>query len=458
MKARSLLLTPLLALAAGAAEGEDWARLAAETDEPAFALRVHSVEPGSPADEAGLQPGDYVYQIGEAGVRGIRHAPRRGEETVYYCREGGRKTRATLGRDRSGIVWTESLRPQLDYLRGEIGTPDPRWDEAAAEALALLAADPAAAEERWATAKALGYPEDELDAVVRAYAAWKRRRTIPVREAYEAVEREFTVMPQLYAALLEDFAYATGQTDLLKALFEADPGLSGTDPRYFDLWERFDAAPTHRGRLLEHARNARERLLNDELAVPEGEEDERYHGRLATLLEKKSFSPAAGRFSLVKFTMPDDVADFHYSVAFHLYVWSYHERHGSFVRVAARIGEEEGKAIGNRLLAEVELGRDKVLGTYLNHRGAHQMRKRGTLLPHKPIPAEDELEEGAERRMSRAFRIDIIRLGRELAIYVDGVSYCHLPIDPDHPATELHFFSTGISANINDVEVWKLEE
>jgi len=456
MKSPSLLLATLLALAAGHAAGEDWARIAAETDEPGYALRVDEVLPDSEAARIGLRPGDLVYQVGEICTRAITTKRRQHDETLFFCRAGGRKETATVSPGRIGFRGSELFRPQLDYLRGEIGSADPRWDEAAVAALALLDEDPKAAEQAWAEVKALGYPADELDAFLRAYCGWRLRRHFDPRPAWEAIEREYVRMPHLYAALLEDLAYASGQTGLLRKLHDFDPDSSLLDERSLDYWGSLSPDPPPHRRLLSLARERRGRSLVRELAVLPDEEDERVAQRLAILTEKGRFNPAPGRYSLTKFNLPEDVRDFHLSFAFSLRVHGFHERHGSFVRIAARTGEDE-EAAGNRLLAELETGTNERRSTWLSHRGGGHLAKRYRDLLREPVPIAPP-GDADDEEMSRPFRIDLVRIGGEIAAYLDGVAYFQLPVDPRQRAERLDFFATGIEVRLTDVQVWKLDE
>ncbi len=60
-------------------------------------------------------------------MRGFVVRNRPGEETLFFCR-GGKKGSAQVRAGKIGIHYVESFRPQLAYLRGEIGRKDPRWD------------------------------------------------------------------------------------------------------------------------------------------------------------------------------------------------------------------------------------------------------------------------------------------------------------------------------------------
>lgn len=448
------ILTMLLAPAPAFAE--DWARIAAETDEPAFGMRIEAITPGSQAETIGLEPGDFIYQVGDRAMRGFVDWKREGEETLFFCREG-RKGTATIQSGLIGVNFVESFRPQIAYLRGEIGSADSRWDETAVAALSVLATDPDNALKQWEAVKALDYPADELDAFVRAFASWRLGRNAPVREAYAAVDGEFKTMPRLYAALLEDMAYATGQIDLLRSLHEADPDSSKVNAAHLKTWETISAKPLQARKLLDLAKRLRDRDLVPELMPLDGEDSPKWAERLEKLRTKGSFSPSAGRYQTTKLRFPEGVADYHISLSCQLFVWNFHERWSSTVRLGVYSPTAEGKRLGNRVLAELGVSADRYIGARISSRGGYDTKSRYHNLSGKPIPAKGGEKEDEPLKMSKVFRIELVRLGNEVAAYCDGIPYCHLPIDSASPTAELHWFASGISARVNRFEAWSLK-
>jgi hypothetical protein len=446
----------ILATLLAPASAEDWATVAAETDEPAFGMRITKVLPGSQAEALGLGIGDFVYQIGERAMRGFVGWDRREEETAFFCRSG-RKGTATVRPGKMGVNFVEELRPQLAYLRGEIGSSDPRWDTVAAESLALLAADHDGALRKWSEAKALGYPDDELDAFVKAFTAWRLGRPFSMREAYDAVNAEFSTMPRLYAALLEDMAYASGQIDLLAALHRIDPLSSKVSPRHLETWESIAAGPLPNRRLLDQAAKLRDRDILSELSPLDGEDAPKWEERLGKLRDHGSFSASAGRYQMTKFRLPEGVDNWHLRISCPLYVYEFHDRWNSAARLGAYSDEANGRRLGSRTLAEIDIIAERHIGTQISASAGHNAVDRKIRLLNKPIPYKGDEKEGEKSRMSRVFNIDMVRLGGEIGVYCDGVAYCHLPIDPNAPTTELNWFVSGISARIAAFEAWSLK-
>jgi len=442
----------------GSALAEDWARLAAETDEPGFALRIVSVDPGSQAETLGLQVGDYIYQIGERCTAALPARRRDLAETIFYCRAGSRKEMSTVERGLIGVKWATSFRPQLEYLRGEIGTSGPSWDESVANALALLETDPASAEEGWRLARDLGYPDDELHAFVQAYCDWRLGREMDVGSAVEAINEEFSTFPHLYAAHLEHMAHASGRTDLLRRLHEMDAESSQVPERWLEQWEHFDSSPLPERRLLDLAETRRGRSLLDELTVPPLEEDPRLEGRLRLLLGLGSRSVDPGKYNETKFALPETVRNFHCSLALRLWVREFHDRWDSAIRIEARSDEATGERFGTRHLAELTVIANRDGSTSIFSRGGHNEARRRVWLHDEPIPVVGEEPEPLPPETGREFRLDLVRLGREIAVYANGVAYAHLPIDQKAPTESLFVSVFGVAVDYTDFQVWSLSD
>lgn len=436
------------------ASGEDWVKIAAETDEPAFGMRIEVVEPGSQADSIGLKPGDTIYQMGDHAMRGFVVRSRAGEETLFFCR-GGEKGSAQVRKGKIGVSYVEVFRPQLAYLRGEIGRSDVRWNANAVDALALLPESPSASLDKWEEAVALGYPRDELNSFVRNMTAWQLGKNFSARNTYEAVNAEFKTMPRLYAAFLEDMAYASGQIDILKKLREADPESSTVSSSLIDLWEETAAAPVAERNLLELATRQRGRDLLPEIVVLEQDQPPGAEKRIELLKNKGGFSAPPDRIVTTRVRLPDTVKDCHVVLVFQLHDAVISETSSSRARLGL-YGGREGERLEQPVLAEVTVSATLFAGTSLSVRGGldgalHPHRRPGKLVPVKGVERET-----GPAPISEAFRIDLIRLGGEAAAYCDGVPYCHLPIDSTIENYELQWLVSGITAEVSALEIWSL--
>lgn len=88
---------------------------------------VEKVFPGTPAEKAGIQPGDRIRQIGAIPVlsfadmqQGLEEAPREGKVKIIYKREGLKYLEATLNLPpkwkKTDITWRTSLRGLVPTL------------------------------------------------------------------------------------------------------------------------------------------------------------------------------------------------------------------------------------------------------------------------------------------------------------------------------------------------------
>lgn len=468
MKSRLTLLYPAALIGFFSQSlAEDWFALAEATEEPGYALRIEHLNPDSQLKQLGLEVGDYIYQVGDYGVRTAIRRRREGSQILYYCKAGGKKGTVIITPRSVGAVAMPVFRPQLDYLRGEIGRRDPQWDKATVAALALLATDPADGEKAWEDAKAAGYPDDELDAFVRAYCAAKLGREIPIRKAFEAVDGEFATMPQIYFANLEDMAYASGQTDLIRRLHEIDPGASSIRESFLERWEQFDASPVGPERLLERAIAARGRDLTPELTLVLRGDDEknRKHDAfvLQVLQESGHLNAKPGYFRTCNAKLPEGESDYHLSATFILAVDEFHEkwtanlRFGAFAEKAKEPEKEEGKAAFGTL-SHFRLTADrKSRLTRLDYYAGGDATRHEHFLPGREILLKSELGPDNNGRKPELFQVDLVRLGNEAAIYLDGEALAHLPVDEALPTAFLGFSISGIHVRFSRFHVWGLK-
>lgn len=455
-----LFLLFLLASAPSWVRSEDWNRIATETDEPGFAMRLASITPGSQAEAAGLEVGDYVYQIGARAMRAMASMDREVEEVLWYCRKNGRKGTVTVQPGQLGVHFEEILRPQIDFLRGEIGTRDPRWDDAAVAALSQLQMDPAGAETLWKQVKSLAYPDDELDAFVQAYCGWRASREIPLRATFDRIAKEYDPIPRLYATILEDMAFAAGETDLLRQLHAMDPDSSQIDASLVEKWNQFDSSPLPARSTLDEAIARRDRDLRNEILPVESESTNNMPGQIAHLQKNSRFAPGPGRFSEARFRLPDDTRDFHYSVTVECSVPEHHPVFVSEVRISAQLdsGGPAPQKLSDSLGTSLSVRAREQLPATVNISGYPGKQARRFHGPGTPMPVLGPASATTPAPEKATFRLDIIRSGREIAAYCDGFAYCRLPIDPSLSTSSLYFFVCGMEVDPVNFEIWSLSE
>lgn len=439
---------------------EDWNRIATETDEPGFAMRLASITPGSQAEAAGLKVGDYVYQIGERAMRGMVSADREAEEVLWYCRKNGRKATVTVQPGQLGVHFEEVLRPQINFLRGEIGTRDPRWDAAAVAALSQLQMDPSGADTLWRHVKSLAYPDDELDAFVQTYCGWRASREIPLRATFDRIVKEYDTIPRLYATVLEDMAFASGETDLLRRLYAMDPNSSQIEASLVEKWNQFDSSPLTAQPTLNEALARRDRDLRNEILPVESKSTNNMPGQIAHLRQNSPFAPEPGRFSEARFRLPDDTRDFHYSITVECSVPEHHPVFVSEVRISAQLdsGSPIPQKLSDSLGTRISVQAREQLATTVNVSGYPGTQSRRFQGPESPMPVLGPASATTPAPKSATFRLDVVRAGREIAAYCDGFAYCRLPIDPLLATSSLHFFVCGMEVNPVKFEIWSLSE
>jgi len=71
------------------------------------------------------------------------------------------------------------------------------------------------------------------------------------------------------------------------------------------------------------------------------------------------------------------------------------------------------------------------------------------------ITARDE----KDGKTQSSLTVDLIRLGSEIGLFVDGIPYIHLPTDPDDTGKFMvHLDSFGTEVEISDQELWELKD
>ena len=320
---------------------DDWETIALGTDEPAVGVRIEAVEPGSVAENLRLEPGDFIHQIGEQQIRGFGKRDPRQEEVIFFVRKGGFTESAVVPAGKLGFRSSYVFKPWLEYFRGGIGRQDTTWDDEVVAALEAMHDDPEAAEQSWAAAREKGYPEDELDAFVRAYLSWRKGDLIPVQETFDKVFQEFEVLPAVYATRLEDFAFFSHNTSVLRKLKALDPDSALVSDAYLEAWDLMevqDPAPVHLLRLAADLRG--EDQIETVSAPPDMKRD-----YLPQFLEKKGLGAPPGHFNNPTFELPPGLEDFHFSMTFSAHCTGYHERWGSLIRVLLVDSERDSSSL-----------------------------------------------------------------------------------------------------------------
>jgi len=437
--------------------GEDWEAIALGTDEPSVGIRIEEVEPGSTAENLRLKPGDFIHQIGEQRIRGFGKKDPKQEEVLFFVRKGGFTETAVVPAGKIGFRSSYVFMPWLDYYRGEIGSQDTGWDTEVVAALESMHDDPDLAGQWWKDARAKGYPEDELDAFVNAYLGWRRGEVIPVQETFDKVFEEFEVLPAVYATRLEDFAFFSHRTALLRQLRELDPDSSLVSQAYLEAWnlmEVQDPAPIN---LLRVATDLRGDDQIDRVSAPSDVKRD----YLPQLLDKKGLGAPPGHFNNPSMLLPADLEDFHFSMTFSAHCTGYDERWGSLIRVVLSDRDRDSSSIPvGKTLVDVGLGDSQFIGPHVAIKGGHVRDTRAFHEPMLNLPLVIKGQGVVREPLNGAYprhRIDIVKVEDEIAAYVNGICYLHLPVDAQPKGMALTVHICGMAMKAEKIHLWNLK-
>ncbi len=462
MKWPHLLLPVLLSIALPCtAEEIDWKKIALETDEPAFGQLISRVLPNSQGEKLGLQAGDYIVQIDDQQIRGYGSKRTREDQILFFVRKGGRLEEAIVHSGNIGYYYSEIFRPWLAYLRGEIGVLSDEWENDVVAFLMQLRNDPPEKLlESWEAIREKGYPEDELDAVIRARIAWQQNEPAQVRDAFEKVVAEFEALPMIYFTMLEDLAVASNQTGVLRELHRLDPATSMTTDDQIRLWDELevDPNPPHLN-LLAKAEQLRGRDIVTELERLEGEKDSVRGIELFRRSRRSDVSP--GRFINFRNKIPDDVTNFHFHMVVVPECSGYSDSWVSNVKVSIDSIHKSGKApYGSSLISRIGIGDSPYSGPYILSSGAHNAMIRKTDDEGLRIGLYN-LDENKKmiriREMPKTpHTLDMICLDGESAVFCDGRPYSHLPFSQDHDGLAVVIHLSGMGALFTEINFWEL--
>lgn len=458
MIVRFLLLLVGAALSSGISFGEDWKKIARESDESAFGLRIEQVIPASQAEQLGLKKGDFLLQLDEQQLRGWGLKRRGDEQALFFVKKGGTSDFAIVKSGKIGVYYREVFRPWIAYLRGEIGTPSDKWEEAVTEVLLNLHDNPATAEAGWEKVLETGYPADEMDAFVRAYVRWRQGKPFSAKEAFDKVVREFEVLPAVYFAKLEDLAYASNQTEVLRKLHELDPETSLIGSKYLEIWDKLKPEVSAPRNLLALAKERRAEDISEGLQMPDGA------GKSARpiqeLLDQKTVQVTAGQYRLHQFQVPKGVEDFHCSISTHIHCHEHSDRWASLARLLLYAdSREDWEGFPSNRLARIGIGDSVRNGPYLRLEGGMTSYSRHYEAPelHLPVTLDETKEVRPRDESAPPHKLEIVKIGDEVAAYCNGICYLHLPVAKSIETMAFSLHISGLEFVLTDFDFWSLE-
>lgn len=458
MIARFLLLLVGAALSSGISFSEDWKKIARETDEPAFGLRIEQIIPASQAEKLGLKKGDFLLQLDEQQLRGWGLKRRGDEQALFYVKKGGTSDFAIVKSGKIGVYYREVFRPWIAYLRGEIGTPSDTWEEAVTDVLLNLHDNPAEAEAGWNEVLEMGYPTDEMDAFVRAYVRWRQGKPFSAKEAFDKVVQEFEVLPAIYFAKLEDLAYASHQTEVLRKLHELDGETSLIGAKYLETWDKLKPEASAPRNLLALAKKRRAEDLSEGLQMPDGAS--KSARPIQQLLDQKTIRVTAGQYRLHQFRVPKGVGDFHCSFTAHIHCHEHSERWASLARLLLYAdSKEDWEGFPSNRLARIGIGDSMKNGPYLRLEGGMTSYSRHYEAPelHLPVTLDENRVVRPRDESAPPHTLDIVKMGDEVAAYCNGICYLHLPVAKSIETMAFSLHVSGLEFVLTDFGFWSLE-
>ncbi len=448
----------LLSIGVFTSVAEDWKKIARDTDEPAFGQQVIHVLPQSQAERIGLKVGDFVVQVGEQQVRGFGIRNFNVERAFFFVPKGGKSDYAAVEGGKVGYHLQEMFRPWVAYLRGEIGTPSEKWEDAVSDALLKLHDEPEVARSEWEAVRESGYPEDEMDAFVKAYIAWRLGEPIPVREAYEKVHEEFEIMPAIYFAKLEDMAMASAQTDVLRKLRELDPESSNVSERLINAWDKIDAEDIEP---IDFLSLAEKRCGKDITAKLGTYKSEKTSARLMSTnpMMGKVMSASPGSYQYYRGEVPKGVKDLHCRFRMHASATGFHDRWSSRMRIGIFASNKDQYGdFGSSTLGRIGVGEDRYGGSYIFAEGGHGgYRKAGDVDFENGIRNSEEKTTIKKVDFSRPpIQFDIVCIDSRIAAYCNGVCYLNLSFAEGINELALGLHVCGMSVYPKSFQVWEL--
>ncbi|MDF1738496.1 MAG: hypothetical protein P1U86_05000 [Verrucomicrobiales bacterium] len=464
MKRLHLVLLFLTISPGASGEDIDWRQIATETDEPSYALEIIQVTPGSQAARLRLKSGDYFMQVGHQLVRefGLRRSG--GEDRFFFVRKGGREEEAVVKGGVIGLRFREAHRPWLGYLRGEIGTSDPKWDDAVVKALELMREAPEEAIEEWEKAVTAGYQKDELSAFFDAYTKWRLGRIAPVQKAFDAILKEFEVIPFVYYVGLEDMAIAFHELDILRALHELDPDSSTLKEADIEKWEQISdedspASPV----VLATIGKRHHKRITPELTLGDKEGTK---GIVSPdfLIKNKPLGASPGHYRLSHLAHPDGITKLHLRMKFRIASFGNHSRNLSAARLRlySKTGDDETIRISETMVEAPESG-----DSYLSFFPTGSTSRRRFRLPEISIPrlksekedfgsAREDIPEDPQN-LSDLITLDLVCDEKSVAVYCNRVALSDLPHPRNLKDLAVSFHVSGVAVVPESFDVWTLK-
>ncbi len=461
--------------------------LADKTLHPAVGTKLFGIRNGSNADKAGIENDSIIVQRGEQKSWGGYFPPffLKKPSTVEFITPSGANGKAELGAGLMGGKYKGEYHLEIAYLRGEVGIRNKIWDRQMLVACMFQATDAKLAETALHHAIKLGYKEDVLTDFFQVIF-----QTISKNGPEKSMEKflahfEGKEIPWIYIPPLQNVIAVTGRIDYMKRIAD-----QAGDNAVFDSVTIKDFLTWTGGKtkfpqesLVKRVVAKRGELLNSKFKPyrdgkkPKDGEIMEKELQFTGDLKKLYYCNYHAEFKPNKF--PHNI---HYQATIKLAAVGLNGTRFPIVRMGfSRLTSKEfpidktsrfprnGIAFYEQLLY-LDIMR-KTDGTFISTSASTLPGLTAVQSPIFTVPfiaspampagdldtviARDE----KDGKTQSSLTIDLIRLGSEIGLFIDGIPYIHIPTNPDDTGKfMIHLDSFGTEVEISDQELWELKD
>ncbi len=460
--------------------------LANETLHPAVGTKLFGIRKGGSADKAGMENDSIIIQRGKQKSWGGYFPPfvLAKPTTVEFITPGGANGKVDLD---AGLLGGQKGEYHLEiaYLRGDVGKRNKIWDRQMLVACMFQATDAKLAESALHHAIKLGYKEDVLTDFFQVIF-----QTISKNGPEKYMDKflahfEGKEIPWIYIPPLQNVIAVTGRIDYMKRIADQAGDNTVFDPgtiKDFLVWTGGKVKFPQES-LVKRAIAKRGELLNSKFKPYRGGKKPKE----GEIIEKElQFTGDLKKLYYCNYHAYFEPNEFPHNIHYHavikLEAVGLNGKRSPLVRMGfSHLSTKEfpldktsrfarsGIAFYERLLY---LGiMRKANGTWISTSASTLP---GLNAIHSPIFAVpfvasplmqtavlDTITARDEKdgKTLSSLTVDLIRLGSEIGVFIDGIPYIHLPTDPDDTGKfMIHLDSVGTEVEITNQEFWGLKD
>lgn len=466
-------------------------RLAAETRQPAVGEKLEKVDEKLSLEKPGMRVGSILVRQGNQRSW-ARYLPailvRPEPYTAFFIDPDDKEQQVELEPGLQKVTYSRVYRPDLAYLRNEIGKRDPKWDRHMVFAGLAFASNAKLTETALHHAIEAGYQEDTLTdffkVVFRTFT-----KEGPAREMEKFLSHfEGKEIPWIYIPPLHNALVVTGRIDFMQRIAKEAGDNCVYDAAMLEQFLEWTGGETTwpEGSLLDRARANRGKSIagifktSQRVQVhQDGKRKEDQLGPGPPVEEPFGFSSPPGNYFHVEYVSEDIPQNIHQHLAVKLQAngidsgWQTKfsidwvnlysakkppPKNTRFYRTSPKtfLRFSTGTNYGETL---VETAGNGMPGLILTHENIISI----PFVENPILPGslqEDFVKNKAKRSAeARVMEIDMIRYQSEIGIFVDGICYLHLPTDPKPKINiDLNIISLGMKVEIEEQAIWRLKD